>query len=99
MKVLLALMAAFVPTAGSGQVAGDASPLMNVPNYSTLATSLDSARLPLGKTPTMQRQRLTRASALRSEANALALEDGGVLSDVHLRYVQRKADGIMSGRH
>ncbi|MDO6412914.1 hypothetical protein Q4F19_00820 [Sphingomonas sp. BIUV-7] len=46
-------------------------------------------------TPTMRRQKLARAVALRSEVDGFLVTDGGVLTDEHQRYVQRKARDIL----
>ena len=48
------------------------------------------------ETPTMQRQKLVRAKALRVEAVSLLAQDGGTLTDEHQRYVQRKVRNILS---
>ena len=71
-------------------------PSMTMPNYTTtvrpvyLGSSAD--------TPTMRRQKLMRALALREEAASLLREDGGTLTPEHEEYVRRKARAILDGR-
>ena len=47
-------------------------------------------------TPTMRRQELAQAIALREEAAALLLADGGTLNPRNQRYIRRKAAKILS---
>ncbi len=46
-------------------------------------------------TPTMRRQELALAIALRDEAEALQAADGGTLSPRNQRYIRRKATEIL----
>jgi hypothetical protein len=48
------------------------------------------------RTPTMKREQLARALALRDEAAELLSQDGGTLSAAHQRYIQRKACNILN---
>jgi hypothetical protein len=54
-----------------------------------------SGRSPL-ETPTMRKQKLARAVALRDEALKLQAQDGGVLTGKHAHYIQSKADRILA---
>lgn len=47
-------------------------------------------------TPEQREARLQKALALKAEAQALALADGGTMTKSHQRYIQKKADKIMS---
>ena len=49
-------------------------------------------------TPTMRRQKLDQAIALREEAARLARENGGTLSPRQQAYIQRKARAILAFR-
>ena len=46
-------------------------------------------------TPTMRRQKQVWAISLRDEALRLQAEDGGILSDHHARYIQRRIDRLL----
>ncbi|MCY7399286.1 MAG: hypothetical protein LH466_10690 [Sphingomonas bacterium] len=48
-------------------------------------------------TPTMHRQRLDRAVALRTEAQQLQQQNGGTLTSAQQRYLRRAAYKIMNG--
>jgi hypothetical protein len=97
MKYVIALAALILPTVANAQIPQLSSPepTMNMPNYSTFASSM-SARQPLSETPTMKRQKLERAIALRAEAATLLEQDGGTLSPRHAAYIRRKARAILS---
>ena len=97
MKYIIPLAALILPTVASAQIPqlSIPEPTMNMPNYSTFASSI-SARQPISETPTMKRQKLERAIALRDEAAALLEQDGGTLSAKHAAYIRRKARAILS---
>jgi hypothetical protein len=48
------------------------------------------------ETPTMRRQKLKRAEALRIEAMNLQAQDGGILSDGHVRYIREQSAKILN---
>lgn len=50
------------------------------------------------ETPTMRRQQLARAIALRDDAVRLQAADGGTLSPAHARAIHRRARAILAGR-
>lgn len=52
---------------------------------------------PTHDTPTMQRQRLVLAVALRNEAHQLQQQNGGTLTAEHRRYLRRAAYKIVNG--
>jgi hypothetical protein len=97
MKYIIALTALLLPAAAAAQSPQLSSPepTMNMPNYSTFASSA-TARQPLSETPTMKRQKLERAIALRAEAATLVEQDGGTLTAKHAAYIRRKARAILS---
>lgn len=106
MKTLLPTLALLVPGAAVAQTWAPPSfpgvqtqPSMNGPNYTTSRVASEQHELsPRTDTPAMQRQKLKRAIALREEARRRQAADGGTLSPKSLRYLQRKADAILSGR-
>jgi hypothetical protein len=87
--LLIALPAMLLASEAAGQAPGVAPPnipVMQVPG-------LPSRPI----TPTMQRQHLERAFALRDEAKLLIEEGGGKLSAKQQRYIRRKAYKILDG--
>jgi hypothetical protein len=87
------------PVVAPAQQASPPAPSVNMLNYNTYDTALASARPTLVDTPTMTRQKLARAIALRDEATQLRLADGGTLSAANRRYIQRKANAIGAGHY
>jgi hypothetical protein len=98
-KFIISLAAILVPGLASAQCASvtNVEPTMTMPNYSTFSSSL-VGREPLTDTPSMERQRVRQAIALREEAAALLKQDGGTLTPEHQAYVRRKARAILAGR-
>lgn len=96
MKYIISLAAVLLPAVANAQSPqlSNPAPTMNMPNYSTFASSL-SARQPISETPTMKRQKLERAIALRAEAATLLKQDGGTFSAKHAAYIRRKARAIL----
>lgn len=47
------------------------------------------------ETPTMKREKLERAEALKQEASTLLAQDGGTLTAAHETYIRRKACDIL----
>lgn len=95
MKRIIAVFTMVVSVAVSAQTVTNPNPTMNEPNYSMHSTTLQSyAGSRVKDTPTMERQKLARAVALRNEANKLRIADGGTLSPANQRYIQHKADAI-----
>jgi hypothetical protein len=70
---------------------------MTMPNTTTFVPSL-VGREPLSDTPSMERQKVRRAIALREEAAALMQENGGTLTPAQQAYVRRKAQAILANR-
>ena len=99
MKLLISIAAICIPSAASAQSAQISSPqpTMNMPNYSTFNSTM-TGRIPLSETPTMKRQKLARAIALREEAAKLLEEGGGTLTPREETYLRRKARAILTGR-
>lgn len=104
MKIILAALigigAASSSPAQSSPYQGSPTPTPNPssspsPEAGTRAPDYLSGRSPL-ETPTMRRQKRDQAIALREEALKLQAEDGGVLSETHKRYIQRKSAKILA---
>jgi hypothetical protein len=98
-KLILSLAAILLPGLASAQSepVSNVEPTMTMPNDSTFAPSL-VGREPLTDTPSLQRQKVRQAIALREEAAALLKADGGTLTAEHQAYVRRKARAILTGR-
>lgn len=72
---------------------------MNGPNYSTYEPGFRAnAMIPPRDTPTMRRDKLKRARALRAEVDAMMAANGGSLSDKQQAYVRREANDILNIR-
>ncbi|PZU08698.1 hypothetical protein [Sphingomonas sp.] len=96
MKIVVPMLLLFAPTAAIGQTAGvlDQSSSATASSYPASYWALGG----LAETPTMKRQKLARAIALRQEVDGFLAQDGGTLSAEHQRYVQRKARDILGYR-
>lgn len=68
-----------------GSMNGSTHPIYN--NGDIISDSRD--------TPTMRKQRLVWAAALRDQALRFQAEDGGVISDHHARYIERRIDRLL----
>jgi len=95
MKVLVAVVAGCAGVAAMAQTtAGGIG--MNSPNYSTYQLSVAGMNgRGLSETPSMRKQKLERAVALRQEADTLLAQDGGKLTPEHEAYVRRKVCTIL----
>ena len=94
MKILVfALIAFAAPVAAGAQVTPS-----NLPPGAGDAYALTvQSQKPWGSvavTPTMRQEAYDRTIALHNEAQALVIEDGGMLSDQHRVHVRRKAAAI-----
>lgn len=98
MKVVILAVMLASPGLATAQSLLTSQPSMNGPNYSTWANNRGTG-YGSAITPSMRREQLERARALRTEVGALLSADGGTLTLKHLAYVQRKADAIRSFRH
>jgi hypothetical protein len=97
MKYWLPLLLISTPAIANAQTIANPQPTMNEPNYSTDAVSARShGHWGSRDTPTMKRQKLARALALRDEAAQLLAKDGGTFSDRNRAYIERKRDRILS---
>ncbi len=89
MKRLISLLALVIPGIACAQTFANPQPTMNMLNYTT--SPVESFIGPaVSETPTMKRQKLARALALRAEAAHLLSEDGGTFTDEHRAYIVRK---------
>jgi hypothetical protein len=99
MKMLVALATLIVPAVAGAQSFPDMGPTMNMPNYSTFASSVaGNDPLPPRESPAVKQEKLARAIALREEALVLEAQDGGKLSRKSQAYLRRKASEILSYR-
>lgn len=95
MKVVVALLAGVMSVqAASAQVAPVT--IMQQPDLSTIDGSFANSLRGDRRTPTMKREQLARALALRDEAAELLSSDGGKFSAAHERYIRRKACEILN---
>ncbi len=97
MKHWLPFLLLSIPGIANAQAIANPQPTMNEPNYSTDALSARSdGHWPSRDTPTMTRQKLARALALRDEASRLLAEDGGTFTPRNRAYIERKRNRILS---
>lgn len=99
MKLLISIAAICLSGAASAQSGRLSIPqtAMTMPNNSTFNLMM-AGRIPISETPTMKRQKLARAIALREEAAKLVQEGGGTLTPRQETYLRRKAQAILTGR-
>jgi hypothetical protein len=90
MRKFLALTLMLVPSVATAQV----GPALPGYLYTPYPLGTDNGS---DDTPTMRRDKLRRAIALRSEAAALVVEDGGTLTPDHQAYIQRQRRAILLG--
>lgn len=94
MKLVISLLVLAVPGIASAQMLTSPQPTMNEPNYTT--SPVESFALSAAsETPTMKRQKLARAWALRAEAAQLLADDGGTFTLEHRVYVESKRRAIL----
>lgn len=99
MKTVIAFSLALCPAVASAQGWSNSQPSMNGPNYSTyIPLFASNAMIPPSDTPTMRRQKLQRARALRAEVDAMLQENDGALTEKQEAYVRRSARRIIDGR-
>jgi secreted protein with Ig-like and vWFA domain len=95
MKAVFALLAGVLSVqTASAQVAPVT--IMQEPNVGVIDNTFYQGLSGDRRTPTMQREQLARAIALRAEAEGLLNSDGGKLSAAHERYIRRKACDILN---
>lgn len=98
LPVLVSLALAAAAPAGAQTMANNSPPSLDTA-LGTVSTNRVAEAYSFGNThvtPTMQRQKLAQAIALRDEAARLVAEDGGTLSVRNADYIQRKAARILS---
>lgn len=88
MKLTISLLVLTVPGIAIGQTVSNPQPTMNMPNYTT--SPVETLAVAAGDTPTMKRQKLARAWALRAEATQLLADDGGTFTAQHRAHIERK---------
>ena len=98
MKPAFALFLMAVPALAQANPFVNVAPIDRMPSFTVTnaADSFVSVVQSNADTPTMQRQKLSRALALRAEAAALLEEDGGAFTPEHEAYVRRKAWRILN---
>ncbi len=95
MKRFGALVAALVPGLAFAQAQGSLAQDGSLPYNANLTTFYEHFGSSPRDTPTMARERLQQALALRAEAAALLEADGGTFTPGHDRYIRRKARTIL----
>jgi hypothetical protein len=93
MKRVIPLLLLSVPGIASAQSLANPQPTMNMPNYTT--SPVETFAVASGETPTMKRQKLVQALALREEAARLLAADGGTFTPEHRAYIERKVRRIL----
>ena len=98
MKAAFVLCAILLPLIASAQGLPVTQPLINAPSHTTGGPELGSDLLfpSSTETPTMRRQKLERAKALRVEVDQLLRVNGGTLTVTEQAYVRRKARDILN---
>jgi hypothetical protein len=97
MKAAIALIFALVPATAFAQMPGVIMDRPTGLTFTDNSSGMWASATGRALTPTMQRQQLAQAIALRAETIAFLDQDGGTLSDHHQRYVKRKARLILTG--
>ncbi len=95
MKAALAFACILLPAAASAQGLSSPPPWPVTDGFRVSAEAFGSN--PTGDTPTMRRQKLERAIALRQEVDAMLQTNGGELTDAQQAYVRRRARAILNG--
>ncbi|MFZ4690667.1 MAG: hypothetical protein ACOYLS_15645 [Polymorphobacter sp.] len=99
MKTVVAIAACLLGS--SHLLAQIAQPPSPIPDYlndrnNQAALEGNSRAFKRPDTPEQREARLQKAMALKAEAAQLAIADGGTMTRSHQRYIQKKADKIMS---
>ncbi len=92
---IIILVALLLPEIADAQTSSVPMISMSMPNDLSFSRSIELfPDRGSQETPTMRRQKLARAIALREEAATLLRQDGGTLTARHQAYIRGKADAI-----